>query len=234
MKKQIIISYVRDYVSRHWFKLSLLLLIIIACFRKDLSLSVRFNSEKENKKVELKKDTKITAAATNEKVSSTPLSIIEGFLSKNGKNEEFPEIDDDTKISFLKRFAQVAVAEQKKYGIPASIVLANALQQSFAGKRELTLKSNNHFALPCTFDWTGGNEQMGSECYRKYENAWLSFRDHSIFITSGKFSELRNSKDYKAWAKGLQSLGYPSGSDNLAEDLIKIIEKYGLNNLDKL
>ena len=234
MKKQIIISYVRDYVSRHWFKLSLLLLIIIACFRKDLSLSVRFNSEKENKKVELKKDTKITAAATNEKASSTPLSIIEGFLSKGGKNEEFPEIDEDTKISFLKRFAQVAVAEQKKYGIPASIVLANALRQSFAGKRELTLKSNNHFALPCTFDWTGGNEQMGSECYRKYENAWLSFRDHSIFVTSGKFSDLRNSKDYKAWAKGLQSLGYPSGSDNLAEDLIKIIEKYGLNNLDKL
>lgn len=233
MKKQHIISFIRDYVRRHWFKLSLLLLIIIACFRKDLSFSVRLNSLKDNKKIEQKKEeTKIEI--TSEKSGGTPLSIIEGILGATSKKDEFPEIDENTKINFLKRFAQVAVAEQKKYGIPASIVLANALRQSYAGKRELTTKSNNHFAIPCTFDWTGESEKLSDECYRKYENAWLSFRDHSIFVTSGKFSELRKSKNYKEWANGLQNLGYPSSNDNLADELIKIIEKYGLHNLDKL
>lgn len=233
MKKQDIVSFIRDYVSRHWFKLSLLLLIIIACFRKDLSFSLRLNSSKNNKKIEqTQEETKVEI--TSEKSNTTPLSIIEGFLSKGEKKDEFPEIDESTKISFLKRFAQVAVAEQKKYGIPASIILANALRQSYAGKRELTIKSNNHFAIPCTFDWTGESEKISDNCYRKYENAWLSFRDHSIFITSGKFSELRSSKNFKDWANGLQNLGYPSGSDNLADELIKIIEKYRLQDLDKL
>lgn len=233
MKKQHIVSFIRDYVSRHWFKLSLLLLIIIACFRKDLSFSFRLNSSKNNKKIEqTQEETKVEI--TSEKNTTTPLSIIEGFLSKGDKKDEFPEIDESTKINFLKRFAQVAVAEQKKYGIPASVILANALRQSYAGKRELTIKSNNHFAIPCTFDWTGESEKISDNCYRKYENAWLSFRDHSIFITSGKFSELRSSKNFKDWANGLQNLGYPSGSDNLADELIKIIEKYRLQDLDKL
>lgn len=239
MKKQSIILLARDYASRHWFKLSLLLLVIIACFRKELSFSLQLNSGKEDKKVEQKKvspDVKFTHAAPTEGSDNTPLSIFGSLLGSDKNDEEFSDIDDATKIAFMKRFYQVAVAEQKKYGLPASIILANALRQSYAGKRELTLKSNNHFALPCTFDWTGTNEKIGDECYRKYDNAWLSFRDHSIFVTSGKFAELRSlgGTNYKAWAKGMQKLGFPAANDNLANDLIEIIEKYQLSQLDKM
>ena len=239
MKKQSIILLARDYVARHWFKLSLLLLVIIACFRKELSFSLQLNSTKEDKKVEQKKvspDTKFTTVAPAESSDGTPLSIFGNLLSSGNKKEEFPAMDELSKTTFMKRFYPVALAERKKYGVPASIILANALHQSFAGKRDLTLKSYNHFALPCTFDWTGASEKMGDECYRKYENAWLSFRDHSVFITSGKFAELRNLGDtnYKAWANGLQKLGYPGGGDHLADDLIEIIEKYKLTDLDKM
>ena len=239
MKKHIIISRVREYVGRHWFKLILLLLIVIACFRKDLNFSLSLNSANKNKKVEQKKnstETQTPATLQKESNESTPLSILGTFLGTQKKTDEFPEIDEPTKMAFMRRFIQVAVAERKKYGVPSSLILANALRQSFAGKRELTLQSNNHFSLPCTFDWTGYTIKMGDDCYRKYENAWLSFRDHSIFITSGKFAELRSlgSTNYKGWANGLQKLGYPAGGDHLADDLIDIIEKYQLHTLDSM
>ena len=77
---------------------------------------------------------------------------------------------------------------------------------------------------------------MENDCYRRYEKAWTSFRDHSVFVTSGKFSDLRRcgETNFKDWAKGLERLGYPSTGGHLADDLIKIIETYQLERLDKM
>jgi flagellum-specific peptidoglycan hydrolase FlgJ len=236
MSSQTIISAIGDYARKHWFKLSLLTLILFACFRKELSFSIRMNAD--GKKTEKRKETpdiKVTGAETAHTDESTPLSILGNLFSSDGDNDKMPDIDEATQWVYMKRFKEVAIGERKKYGIPSSIIVANALRQSFAGTREMTLKSNNHFAIPCTLDWSGAGDNYGKTCYRRYENAWLSFRDHSIFITSGKFSKLRNlgETNYKAWAVGLQSLGYPSGSENLTEELIKIIETYELDKLDK-
>lgn len=230
-------TMVWDYAKTHWFKISLLILILIACLKKDLSLSFRMNTDKAKQQTTNKEslDSKITAAA-GESLETTPLSIVGNLFGTDKKKEEWVNIDEETKKGFLRRFHQVAVAERKKYGIPASIILANALLQSYAGKRDVTLKNFNHFALPCSFDWNGEGEKLEGKCYRKYENAWISFRDHSVFVTSGKFAKLRSNTnyDYKAWAKGLEKLGYPSDFNNLADKLIEIIEKYELEQLDTM
>jgi flagellum-specific peptidoglycan hydrolase FlgJ len=239
MTPQIIIATIGEYIRKHWFKLSLLILILFASFRKELSFSIRMNGNESQKKSEKRKespDIKVTAADKAKTEEGTPLSIFGNLFTSNGDDDKMPEMDEATQWAYLKRFKDVAIGERKKYGIPSSIIVANALRQSFAGKRELTVKSNNHFAIPCTLDWSGTGDNYGKTCYRRYENAWLSFRDHSIFVTSGKFSKLRSlgETNYKAWAESLQTLGYPSGGENLAEELIKIIETYGLDKLDKM
>jgi flagellum-specific peptidoglycan hydrolase FlgJ len=230
-------THIWHYAKKHWFKISLLILILIACLKKDLSLSFRMNTDKTKQQTTNKEslDAKITTT-TGESLETTPLSIVGSLFGSSTKKEEWANIDEETKKGFLRRFHQVAVAERKKYGIPASITLANALLQSSAGKRDIAIKSYNHFGLPCSFDWNGDGEKYGGECYRKYENAWVSFRDHSIFITTGKFSKLRDHSnyDYKAWAKGLEKSGYPSASEHLADKLIEIIEKYELEQLDTM
>ena len=246
MEKYTALKQAQDYVRNHWFKISLLILVLIACFKKDLSFSFKVKSDKtptedvkngKQKEEQVKStESKMTTTENGGVAESTPLSIVGGLFGSDKKKEEFPEIDEASKVAFLKRFASVAIAERKKYGIPSSIILANALRQSYAGKRELTLRSNNHFALPCTFDWNGAGEKLENDCYRRYENAWTSFRDHSVFVTSGKFSDLRRcgETNFKDWAKGLEKLGYPSTGAHLADDLIKIIETYQLERLDKM
>ncbi len=221
-------AYCRD----HWFKLSLLTLILVFLYKKELSVNLKIGSKEPKKEI---KDNKITIA-TNNATEDIPLSIFGTGGTFRRKTEEMPTIEEATKIAYLKRFAQVAVAEHRKFGIPASLILANAFRQSYAGQRDFATRSNNHFGLPCTDDWLGAGDKYGEDCMRHYESAWVSFRDHSAVLNSGKFANLKqfSDRDYKAWAKGLQDNGYPSNSAHLADDLIKIIETYRLYQLDKM
>ena len=223
-----------DFIRKHWFKLGLLVALLFFIFKRELAKTGEIDV-KSGEKTE-KQGSKLTITS-NKSVEEVPLSIGGALTTDGNKNRaEMPTIDEEVKKAYLRRFAQVAVSERRKYGIPSSVILANALRQSFAGQRNSTLKLNNHFNLPCTFDWSSASAKIDGECFRQYENAWVSFRDHSVFVTSGKFSVLRklSNKDYKAWALGLQRLGYPSSNDNLANELVGIIEQYGLQKLDNL
>ena len=224
--------WLTDYCREHWFKLSLLTLILVFLYKKELSVNFKFGSKEPKKEI---KDNKITSTKNNV-TEEIPLSIFGSSGTFRRKTEEMPVIDEGIKIAYMKRFAQVAVAERRKFGIPASIVLANALRQSYAGQSDIAQRSNNQFGLPCTGDWTGASDKYGDDCLRHYESAWSSFRDHSNVLSSGKFANLKQfgDTDYKAWAKGLQDYGYPSNSAHLADDLIQIIEHYKLYQLDKM
>lgn len=223
-----------NFVKKHWFKIGLVVALLFFILKKDLAKIG--NSANENVEKTEKQGNKFTITS-DKKGDDTPLSIGSALTPDGNKSvEEVPFVDEDAKRAYLKRFAQVAVSERRKYGVPSSVILANALRQSLAGKQASTTQLNNHFGLPCTFDWSGTSAKIGDNCFRQYENAWVSFRDHSVFITSGKFSALRKlgSTDYKGWALGLQRLGYPSNNDNLASELVGIIEQYGLQQLDKV
>ncbi len=191
---------------------------------------IPFVSNKKSKKDK----TETTANASNPAKSdeSTPLSIF-STLTSSSKND-LSDLDENTKVAYMRRFAQISVNERQKYGVPSSIMLAMAVLQSRAGTNEFATRSNNHFAMPCTMEWSGASDQYGEKCLRKYENAWVSFRNFNVMLTSGKFSSLQKlgSKDYKGWAKGLDSLGYPSTVPKLDKALIDLIEKYQLTVLD--
>lgn len=136
--------------------------------------------------------------------------------------------------AFLNRFHPVAQTEQERYGIPASITLANGLLHSQGGMRPALNENFNFFGLPCTPDWRGQTHQSGQICLRAYPNAWTSFRDHSLFVTTGRFAQLTSlsDSDYRAWTAGIDQLGYPHAND-LGQQLLQVIEEYGLNRYDR-
>ena len=140
---------------------------------------------------------------------------------------------------YIKQYAGIAIEQQKHYGIPASITLAQGLLESGAGNSDIARQSNNHFGIKCHNDWKGEtatffDDGMNS-CFRKYKKAEDSFEDHSQFIVQGKryaFLFKLNVTDYKGWANGLKKAGY--ATDRIyAEKLIRIIETYDLNDYTK-
>lgn len=136
---------------------------------------------------------------------------------------------------YIKRFSPVAVIEMHKFGIPASIKLAQALLESNVGTNQQAVEFNNHFGIKC-FSKNCGNSHCFNSVdgsYRSYENAWTSFRNHSLFLQNEKYKHLNaiGTFDYKNWAISLENAGY-SSDKNYAEKLIKIIEFFNLNQFD--
>lgn len=141
-------------------------------------------------------------------------------------------------LDYIQRYRNVAIDQMNRYGIPASITIAQGLLESGAGKSELSRKGNNHFGIKCGSDWTGPttyhDDDANHECFRSYDNPLESYEDHSRFLSAKKryaflFRLSRN--DYKGWARGLKTAGYAT-NPRYADNLIRIIETYNLQELD--
>ena len=60
-----------------------------------------------------------------------------------------------TREEYIDRYKHIAVAHMERYGIPASITLAQGILESDCGNSALSRSSNNHFGIKCKSDWTG-------------------------------------------------------------------------------
>ena len=138
---------------------------------------------------------------------------------------------------YIKTYSALAIEQQKKYKIPASITLAQGLLESGAGQSDRARRSNNHFGIKCHSDWRGGrvyhDDDLRGECFRKYKRVEDSYEDHSKFLKRSRYDRLFQLKitDYKGWARGLQKCGYATDRA-YANKLIKVIEDYELYRYD--
>lgn len=139
---------------------------------------------------------------------------------------------------YLVKFGAVAQAEMKTYKIPASITLAQGLLESGFGEGRLAVEGNNHFGIKCHKDWNGEriyhDDDEKGECFRVYQDAATSYRDHSLFLSERQryaFLFKLKEKDYKAWAKGLKKAGYAT-DPKYPDKLIRLIERFELNRFD--
>jgi LysM repeat protein len=144
-----------------------------------------------------------------------------------------------TYLEYIETYKDEAIRQQKKYKIPASITLAQGLLESGAGNGKLAKESNNHFGIKCHGVWQGEkvyhDDDEKGECFRKYDNPFQSYEDHSLFLTSRpRYAELFNLEvtDYRGWANGLKKCGYATDKA-YASKLIGIIELYNLDQYDK-
>lgn len=140
---------------------------------------------------------------------------------------------------YIEKYKDLSISHMKKYKIPASITLAQALLESGAGRSSLTTRSNNHFGIKCHNGWKGESviaaDDTPNDCFRKYKKAEDSFDDHSRFLTEKqRYNDLfsLDITDYRGWARGLQKAGYATDKA-YANKLIKLIEDYELYKYDK-
>ena len=141
---------------------------------------------------------------------------------------------------YVEEWAPTAVREMYRSGVPASITLAQGILESRYGLSPLAAEGNNHFGIKCHKDWTGKkqyhDDDEKGECFRVYDSADESFRDHSDFLRYRdryKFLFEFETTDYKSWANGLKKAGYAT-DPGYPDKLIKYIEDYKLNEYDSM
>ena len=144
---------------------------------------------------------------------------------------------------YAEKYAAEAMEQMKRYGIPASVTLAQGILESSNGQSELSQLGNNHFGVKASGSWlkNGGDylvytDDKPNEKFCKYATVGDSYEHHSkILKNSSRYSQCfkLSPDDYKGWTKGIERGGYATNG-GYAASLQKIIEANGLQKYDQL
>jgi flagellum-specific peptidoglycan hydrolase FlgJ len=152
--------------------------------------------------------------------------------------------------AFLKLAAAAAQAAQKKWLVPASVTVAQAIFESSDaqgwGQSELARRYNNYFGVKAehlrdpetyvelpTSEFVEGKEIEELQPFEKYDSAAESFDDHGrLLATASRYAPaMALRKDPFAFAAQLQRCGY-STAPTYASKLWKAIQAYDLTQYD--
>ena len=143
---------------------------------------------------------------------------------------------------YAERYAAEAMEQMKRYGIPASVTLAQGILESRNGQSELSQLGNNHFGVKASKSWlkNGGDylvytDDKPNEKFCKYATVGDSYEHHSkILKNSSRYSQCfkLSPDDYKGWTKGIERGGYATNG-GYAASLQKIIETNELQKYDQ-
>ena len=98
---------------------------------------------------------------------------------------------------YIDEYSDMAIEQMRRYKIPASITMAQAILESGAGRSYLATKANNHFGIKVSAGWNGGyvrrDDDRKNEKFRKYKNVEESYEDHSKFLLKDRYKRLFDS-----------------------------------------
>lgn len=143
---------------------------------------------------------------------------------------------------YAAQYAEYAMEQMRRYGIPASVTLAQGILESSNGQSRLALTENNHFGIKATPEWIAEGGRYGlytddkpNEKFCKYRTVGDSYEHHSRFLKeNGRYARCFTlaPDDYKGWTRGLEQAGYATGG-RYAASLQQIIERNGLQEYDR-
>jgi hypothetical protein len=216
-----------------WFKIALAGLLVWMALKRDMQFQVNLRKPAAESAVLpigglLERPTLTAAEPRPAPVARDPFADAPGDTDEDRRNK-----------AYIRRFREVAQTEMDKFGIPASVKMAQALLESQAGSSKLATRNNNHFGIKCFSKsckkghCSNFSDDHHKDFFRNYQSAWESWRSHSHLIAEGKYKKLiKEGKDYKAWAQGLKELGYATDKQ-YDKKVINYIERYQLDALDR-
>lgn len=196
-----------DMVLR-WIKIGFICLILYLVQQQDFRFSIGFSPKT------------MEGLPVSQRSSYATLSMVD--IPKETERSLWEPVDPDLLTdmqvrSYVKRFEKVALAEMKKFGIPASVKLAMGILESHADTHPLTGKTNNHFG-----------QVFGGQ---QFPSAWENWRAHSLLMQE-RYPQLTGlDKQAAQWVKALQELNY-SADPMYAQKLGEVIQRFNLQRYD--
>lgn len=145
---------------------------------------------------------------------------------------------------FIEQWETAAQAAQAKYGVLASITLAQAILESGWGKSRLAAEANNFFGIKTTkshpyvefltSEFIGGQEEKVIAPFRRYDTPAESFDDHARLLAQDKRRygpAMKVANDPIAFALQLQLCGY-STNKAYPTELCRLIDQFDLTRFD--
>ena len=139
---------------------------------------------------------------------------------------------------YIEQYADYAMAQMRRYGIPASITLAQGIIESADGKSTLANTANNHFGVKGTYNgnYVLADDDRPNEKFKKYDNVGQSYEDHSKVLMAQRYQKYvgqLSPDDYRGWAAGIQKGGYATAK-SYVNTIVGVIEGANLQKYDQM
>lgn len=126
--------------------------------------------------------------------------------------------------------------QMRRYGIPASVTLAQGIIESADGRSTLANTANNHFGVKGIYhgNYVLADDDRPNEKFKKYDNVGQSYEDHSKVLMAQRYRKHTaglSADDYRGWAAAIQRGGYASDK-RYVNTLVSVIEGAGLQKYD--
>lgn len=139
---------------------------------------------------------------------------------------------------YIDQYAEYAMEQMRRYGIPASVTLAQGLIESANGRSTLARTANNHFGVKGTFNgaYVLANDDKPNEKFKKYDNVGQSYEDHSKVLMAARYQRYVGNlspDDYRGWASGIKKGGYAT-DPRYVSTIVGVIEGNNLQKYDQM
>lgn len=220
-----------NWLNRYWFRSVIVIIFLYAFRQKDISINFGWEEPLAVS----------TALAVN---PGAPEETTSPRLSSSWQVSPPPPGPEREKWfrqqAYVREYEAIARAEMRKFGIPASITLAQGLLESGAGGSRLATQNNNHFGIKCFSKsckkghCSNFSDDSHKDFFRIYASSAESYRAHSDLLSSGRYQHLKSygKYDYKRWAEGLQKAGYAT-DPSYARKIIQLIADFELYYFDQ-
>ena len=149
-----------------------------------------------------------------------------------------------TSQRFIESVAPGAINGWNKYGVLPSVTVAQAIIESGWGRSGLATQTHNLFGIKGSYNGNsvtmrtrevyGGRSVYINDSFRAYANNSQSVEDHGDFLyVNSRYRNLLGDTNYVSVARKLQADGYAT-DPNYANALIRMVQTYGLSQLDSV
>jgi flagellum-specific peptidoglycan hydrolase FlgJ len=144
---------------------------------------------------------------------------------------------------FLNSAGAAAQLTQAKYGVPASITIAQAILESGWGKSGLSVQANNYFGVKAvqgqdyvdfrTTEYYHGVKTIVMAEFAKYHTIADSFDAHAkLLATLSRYAPaMKVAHDPAAFAAAIKAGGYSTAAD-YPQELMQLVNEFQLSKWD--
>lgn len=198
-----------------WLKIGIAGFAILMVFRNDFQFTINLSGnnlervESENTKVD-----QMGVVHTVALKSKTTPAKRERIFNKKKVETSFKA---KNVTQYISHYTDMAQEEMQRFGIPASLTMAQAILASEAGRSSSTANYNNHF----------GRHLKGIN----FEDDKTNWRAHSLYVIENYPQLLKAGDTYMDWVKALDHTDY-SFDEAYSKQLLTVIKDYKLYQLD--
>ena len=147
-----------------------------------------------------------------------------------------------SKQSFIEQYAPIAIEQQQKYGIPASVTLAQMALESKWGTSKMAVNDHNYFGIKASRRWLEAgrpynlyDDDKKNEKFCVFGDVLESIEYHSTLLMSERYKPCRSfpSDDWYHWLVSIKACGYAT-SNSYVQKCVSIIKTHRLFRYDQM